>query len=133
MPALSSFFIGRTLKSINQMNLNQIKHAVRKLSLSQLTRLDEWLHELIRRAEEADQAKQTLSRTQTTAEQTLDNKTYRLESIRCGKEKCKCALDKLHGPYWYSYTRVKGKVTSQYIGKTLPKNIEKKFKSRGQS
>lgn len=24
---------------------------------------------------------------------------------------------KAHGPYWYSYTRVKDKVKSQYVGK----------------
>lgn len=113
------------------MGLMQIKHAVRMLSLGQLRNLNEWLHELIRKAEEVDRVEKLPSRKQTAAEQTLENKTYRLESIRCGKEICKCAHGKLHGPYWYSYTRVKGKVTSQYIGKTLPKNIEKKFKNRG--
>lgn len=70
------------------------------------------------------------SRKQTVAEQTLENKTYRLENIRCGKEKCKCVRCKLHGPYWYSYTRVKNKVTSQYIGKSLPKDVEKELKRR---
>jgi|SRR5215213_1026817 len=112
------------------MNLIQLKHAVRALSLSQLRKLDEWLHELIRRAEKAVRAEQSLSRKQIAAERTLGNKTYRLESIRCGKENCKCARGKLHGPYWYSYTRVKDKVTSQYIGKSLPKDIEKKLSSR---
>lgn len=108
----------------------QIKHAVRMLSLGQLRKLDEWLHEFIRKAEEADCVAKPPSQKQTVAEQSLENKTYRLESIRCGKEKCKCAHGKLHGPYWYSYTRVKDKVTSQYIGKTLPRNIEKKLKGR---
>jgi hypothetical protein len=112
------------------MNLIQIKLAVRALSLSQLRKLDLWLHDLIRRAEEAERKEKPPSRQQTVVEQTLENKTYRLESIRCGKEKCKCARGKLHGPYWYSYTRVKDKVTSQYIGKSLPKDIEKKLKSR---
>jgi hypothetical protein len=111
------------------MSLMQIKHAVRMLSLGQLRKLDEWLHELIRRAEEADRTEKSSSRKQTVAEQTFENKTYRLESIRCGKEKCKCASGKLHGPYWYSYTRIKDKVKSQYIGKSLPKDIERKLKS----
>ncbi len=111
------------------MNLTQLKHALRALSLSQLKKLDEWLHELIRRAEEADRAEQ-LSRKHTIAERTLDNKTYRLENIRCGKENCKCVRGKRHGPYWYSYTRVKDKVTSQYIGKSLAKDVEGKLKSR---
>lgn len=114
------------------MRLTQIKHAVRLLSLSQLRRLDEWLHELIRRVEETERVEKLSSPKQTVSEQSLDNKTYRLESIRCGKEKCKCARGKLHGPYWYSYTRVKDKVTSQYIGKRLPKDIEKKIRSRNQ-
>jgi|SRR5437588_13009508 len=109
------------------MSLRQIKHAVRMLSLGQLRKLDEWLHELIRKAEEADRVEKPLSR-----KQTLENKTYRLESIRCGKEKCKCASGKLHGPYWYSYTRVKDKVISHYIGKSLPKDIEKKLKRRNE-
>ena len=112
------------------MSLIQIKHVVRMLSLDQLRKLDEWLHELIIRAEDADRVEQSLSRKQTVAERTLDNKTYRLESIRCGKETCKCARGKLHGPYWYSYTRVKDKVISQYIGKHLPKDVERKLKSR---
>jgi hypothetical protein len=114
------------------MSLMQIKHAVRMLSLGQLRKLDEWLHELIRKAEEADHVEKPPSRKQTVAEQTLENKTYRLESIRCGKENCKCMRGKLHGPYWYSYTRVKDRVTSQYIGKNLTKDIEKHLNSRSE-
>lgn len=110
------------------MRLTQVKLAVRLLPLDQLRKLEEWLHELIRRTEGAAHEEQSSSRKQPVAGQTLENKTYRLESIRCGKEKCKCAQGKLHGPYWYSYTRVKDKVTSQYIGKRLPKSIEKKLK-----
>jgi hypothetical protein len=112
------------------MNLNQIKHALRRLSLSQLRRLDQWVHEMIRSVEDAAQAEQPSPGKQTVAVRTLDNRTYRQESIRCGKENCKCVRGKLHGPYWYSYTRVKDKVTSQYIGKSLPKDVEKKLKSR---
>jgi hypothetical protein len=112
------------------MSLIQFKQAVRLLSLGQLRKLDEWLHELIRRCEEADRAEKSSSRRQTVTERTLENKTYRLESIRCGKEKCKCARGKLHGPYWYSYTRAKDRVTSQYVGKNLPKDVQKELKSR---
>jgi hypothetical protein len=115
------------------MSLMQIKHAVRMLSMGQLRKLDEWLHELIRKAEEADRVEKSPSRKQTVAEQTLENKTYRLESIRCGKENCKCVRGKLHGPYWYSYTRVKDKVTSQYIGKSPPKDIDEKLKLQNKS
>jgi hypothetical protein len=112
------------------MSLKQIQRAVRVLSLAQLIRLDEWLHELIRKAELSDIAEKSTPRKQTVSEQPLGNKTYRLESVRCGKEKCKCARGKLHGPYWYSYTRVKDKVTSQYVGKSLPRTIQKKLQDR---
>ncbi len=114
------------------MTLTEIKYAIRRLSLGQLRKLDEWLHELIRRAEQADREKSPAIRKQTVANQVLDNKTYRLESIRCGKEKCKCARGKLHGPYWYSYTRVKDRVVSQYIGKDLPTDTKKKVRSRNE-
>lgn len=106
------------------MSLTGIKHSVRLLSLAQLRKLDEWLHELIRRAEESERAEQLASHKETMAERSLDNKTYRLESIRCGKENCKCARGKLHGPYWYSYSRVGDKVKSQYVGKKLPQEVE---------
>lgn len=46
---------------------------------------------------------------------------YQLEKVKCGKEKCKCAKGKAHGPYWYAYWRHNGKVKSKYIGKTLQK------------
>lgn len=81
------------------MSLMQIKHAVRALSLSQLRKLDEWLHELIRRAEEAERGEEFLSQKQTVTERNSDKRTYRLESIFCGKENCKCMRGKLHGPY----------------------------------
>lgn len=114
------------------MSLIQIKHAVRLLSLSQLRRLDEWLHDLIRKAEETERVEQSPPLKRTVSEQALDSKTYRLESIRCGKEKCKCARGKLHGPYWYSYTRIKDRVISQYIGKRLPKDVKKKIENQGE-
>jgi hypothetical protein len=84
---------------------------MRRLSLAQLRKLDEWLHELIKSTEDAESAEKSSSRKRAVAEQAVDNKTYRLESVRCGKEKCKCARGKLHGPYRYSYTRVKNTVT----------------------
>jgi hypothetical protein len=108
----------------------QIKHALRLLPLGQLRKLDEWLHGLIRRAEDEERARREPSRKRTAAGQTLGDKTYRQERVRCGKENCKCTRGKLHGPYWYSYTRVEDKVTSQYVGKSLPKDIEKQRRSR---
>ena len=115
------------------MGLIQIKLAVRRLSLAQLRRLDEWLRELILKAEESARAERIPPSKQIVEERTVENKTYRLEGVRCGKEKCKCASGKLHGPYWYSYTRVEGRVKSQYIGKKCPipenKRVIKKAKT----
>jgi hypothetical protein len=107
------------------IGLTQIKQIVRKLSLEQLRKLDEWLHEMIRRAEEIARAEHQSSAKQIVEERTHENKTYRLEGIRCGKEKCKCSRGEPHGPYWYSYTRIEGKVKSQYIGKKPPHEIER--------
>jgi hypothetical protein len=109
------------------MGLIQIKQAVRGLSLKQLRRLDEWLHEFIEKAEESARADRLRSREQVVEERTVDNLTYRLEEVRCGKEKCKCSRGKLHGPYWYSYSRIEGSVKSKYIGKKLPPEIKKRL------
>jgi hypothetical protein len=111
------------------MNLNQIKHAMHSLSLSQLRKLEEWLHEMIRTVEDAAQAEQLSPGKKPVADQTLDNRTYRQESIRCGKENCKCARGKLHGPYWYSYTRVKDKVKSQYSAPKVERELHKRGKT----
>ncbi len=49
--------------------------------------------------------------------------TYQLEKVRCGKPNCeKCP----HGPYWYGYKRVSGKLVSFYVGKELPKIVNRK-------
>jgi hypothetical protein len=109
------------------MNLTQVKKAARGLSLEQLKKLNEWTREQIRRS------KITVSKKASTVknvieELSLENKTYRLEAIRCGKEKCKCARGQMHGPYWYSYARVDGKLKSTYVGKKLPRNIERNLR-----
>lgn len=102
------------------MSLTLIKNAARGLTLLQLRKLEGWLQGQIRQAEEKAQAEKKLPTRQVVEERTVENKTYRLEWVRCGKEKCKCSRGELHGPYWYSYTRVRGKVKSQYVGKLLP-------------
>lgn len=110
-------------------SLKQIKQTLRKLPPRELRMLDEWLREIVFKAEESKGNGQRSDK-QVLEERTLEKKTYRLEGVRCGKEKCKCARGKLHGPYWYSYARVKGRVESQYIGKKLPPEIEKALQRR---
>ncbi len=107
------------------MRLRQIKEAARGLSLEQLRKLEAWLQELIQKAEEAEAEEASLPRDQILEERSFNNKTYRLQGIRCGKERCKCAEGKLHGPYWYSYFSENGRTKSQYVGKTIPKAVEK--------
>src|SRR5437588_12488567 len=101
------------------MNLNQIKQAVRQLSPEQRRRLDAWLSAFVK-TEQTKQA-QRQSHQQAAPKHTTDNKTYRLEGVRCGKENCKCARGKLHGPYWYAYWSEAGQTRSKYLGKKLPK------------
>jgi hypothetical protein len=51
--------------------------------------------------------------------------TLRSEIVKCGKTRCrKCERGEGHGPYWYLYFRRNGKLTSRYIGKTIPDELE---------
>jgi len=61
-------------------------------------------------------------------EESADGRTYRLQSVRCGKKGCKCNEGKLHGPYWYAYWSEGVKTRSQYVGKKLPEQIVKRPK-----
>ena len=102
------------------MGVTQLKQALRKLSLKQLRKLDAWLHELIQELEKAARAKANTARPRVCEERIVDAKTYRRESVRCGKANCRCAGGKLHGPDWYAYWTEQGKTMSQYIGKQPP-------------
>ncbi len=105
----------------SRMGLREIKQAARGLSLEQLKKLEAWLHqELTHRAEEAERKEESPPRTQILEERSSNNRTYRLQGIRCGKERCKCADGELHGPYWYAYWSENGRTRSQYVGKRLP-------------
>ena len=47
--------------------------------------------------------------------------TYREELVKCGDKSCRCAKGgPLHGPYWYRYWRVDGKLKKRYVGKKPP-------------
>lgn len=79
------------------MNLRAIKRSLRLLTPEQLVRLDTWLHELIN----GEEFHQELAKEKHggIGESRTMSKTYRLESVRCGKKKCRCASGELHGPY----------------------------------
>ena len=51
--------------------------------------------------------------------------TLRSEMVKCGKARCrKCERGEGHGPYWYLYFRRNSKLTSRYIGKMIPEDLE---------
>jgi hypothetical protein len=35
--------------------------------------------------------------------------------VRCGKPNCKCARGELHGPYYYHFERLGGKLVKRYL------------------
>ncbi len=46
---------------------------------------------------------------------------YRAEYVKCGRAGCGCKTGaKLHGPYWYHYTREGGKLRRRYLGRSKP-------------
>lgn len=100
------------------MNLWEIKRSLRLLTPEQLGRLDTWLHELINR--EGPDQEQAKGRRGASSETRTMAKTYRLERVRCGKGKCRCASGEPHGPYWYAYWSEGGRTRSRYVGKKLP-------------
>ena len=105
------------------MTLTQLKKLIRETKPAQRRKLYEWLDELIR----GDQECATRGASETRPEKVEgadDGKTYRLESVRCGKKGCKCADGKLHGPYWYAYWLEDGKTRSRYVGKKLARARE---------
>ena len=62
---------------------------------------------------------------QVVEEQPASAGTLRLEMVKCGKERCRqCGEGPAHGPYWYLYFRRNGKLTSRYIGKMIPDELE---------
>jgi hypothetical protein len=97
------------------------RRAIRVLSLTQLEELNGFVSQLIHDAKESERHRAS-KRRETIEEKVRDNKTYRLVSIRCGKEKCKCANGSAgHGPYWYAFWSENGKTRAKYIGKKLKK------------
>jgi hypothetical protein len=88
------------------------------LSLDELRQLDAWLHDRIAAAESEDMP-QAANRV-VVEERKAPTGTYRLELVKCGKERCKkCGQAPAHGPYWYRYWKQEGRTRSQYIGKEL--------------
>ena len=99
------------------------RRVIRALSLTQLEELNGFVTQLIRDVKENEKRRASKKR-ETIAERVRDNKTYRLVSVRCGKEKCKCAKGSSgHGPYWYAFWSEKGSTKCEYVGRELPQSL----------
>lgn len=108
------------------MGLAQLKREAGDLTSAQLKKFDEWLRAELRRREISVNEKRQPSRKVSAKKKPADHKTYRKASVRCGKEKCKCASGDLHGPYWYAYWSEGGKTKSAYVGKRRPSHKDLK-------
>jgi hypothetical protein len=106
------------------MKLREIKKSIRALPPKELMKLDVWLRSLIEERKSKKRESGAIRQHEVLQSHRTAPKTYRLERVRCGKERCKCADGHLHGPYWYAYWSESGKTRSQYIGKHLPKRIK---------
>jgi hypothetical protein len=97
-------------------DLRAIQRQVETLPLADLQSLHNWLAQQIQR--QLDAADSTSPPNRHILNEThLGEVCYQQELVRCGKVSCKCQQGELHGPYWYKYQRVNGKLTSQYLGK----------------
>jgi len=103
-------------------DLPKIEQLILELSQAERYQLDTWLHEVLR----IEQLKLDRETKQFMEHQAGLGITYELEYIKCGKKNCKCNGGQGHGPYWYAYKTVKGKLRKKYIGKSLNKINGKK-------
>jgi hypothetical protein len=77
-------------------------------------------------AERELQQKKTSSTREIVETRPAPRGTLRREKVRCGKKSCKkCKEGPAHGPYWYLFYYRNGRLTSKYIGKELPKDLER--------
>jgi hypothetical protein len=113
----------RIQTNFTQMQFQSIKKLLCELMPSQLWNLDSWIHERLL-AEGLSKNSVSHAPAISVKERRVSNKTYRFEGVRCGKEICKCAEGKLHGPYWYAYWSEDGRTRSRYIGKQLPRGVK---------
>jgi hypothetical protein len=98
----------------------EFRMAVMDMDLPAKRKFHRWLTSIIEDEEFLDstEAIPTKPGREVVESKRLGKVCFRLEHVRCGNKRCKSCP---HGPYWYSYTRKKGKTVSKYVGKDLQK------------
>jgi hypothetical protein len=56
--------------------------------------------------------------------------TVHKQLVKCGKPSCKCARGELHGPYYYYFVRVGGRLKKRYLKHDDVKAIQVACRSR---
>jgi hypothetical protein len=51
------------------------------------------------------------------------------EFKKCGKPNCKCQRGELHGPYYYRFYRVEGKLRREYVSKSRLQGVNEQIKA----
>lgn len=99
------------------MDLYRILDSLETLRLDELRQVEARASALIRLIESWQQPAPTVEEVRS-----APGGCYRLEWVRCGKERCKkCAAGgQGHGPYWYKYHWSGGRVRKTYVGKERP-------------
>ncbi|MBD3886823.1 hypothetical protein IFO70_34870 [Phormidium tenue FACHB-886] len=104
-------------------HLDKLRATLHQLNLEQAQQLYAELGAIIQALEQQAMTLEASGSTGREVVETrrMDDRLYQLERVRCGKVGCKCAGEngELHGPYWYAYWRVDGKLKSRYVGKQL--------------
>lgn len=90
-----------------------IRRIVSRLDYSQLTELRQIIDDLLTEIDQPPDPPERTNR-EVVERKAIGSITYQFERVYCGKENCHCCP---HGPYWYAYYRVSGRVISKYIGK----------------
>lgn len=109
--------------------LEKVKRQVLGLKNADRQHLLAWLKEVLQTDEkkvpDAEIVEAAASSPREVVRRKLVGQTcYQLEYVKCGKQGCRCATGQGHGPYWYSYQRRNGRVTSEYIGRSAPAVVE---------
>lgn len=52
--------------------------------------------------------------------------------VRCGRPNCRCARGRLHGPYFYRFWRVRGRLKKSYVKRSELEQVRRRCEARRQ-